>query len=168
MRKTIQKLTAVLVLFGIITGMTACSKENPFKNRSQAKISGSDEIKVNMTVEVVSNRKVTVNIENKSDCSLMYGRLYELEYKYEGEWYEVPVDRIFTAEGIVIGPYEEDDAGADDLKLSNSSSDDVDLIEGLPEGHYRMIKDITLYEGEIDGEGRDYSIAGEFDLDKAE
>ena len=168
MRKTMQKLTAVLVLLGIIIGTTACSADRKFKEKSKVSLSNYDDYKVDMTVEVVRNRKLMVNLVNKSDRTYMYGRAYSLEYQRDGEWYQVPMDVAFTMEGILLGPHIEfaDLYALDTIEITDKSSEPVylDEVGKLPAGHYRIIKDITVHADE--GVGATYYMAAEFDLDE--
>ena len=168
MRKTMQKLTAVFVLLGIIIGTTACSANKKFKEKSKVSLSNYDDYKVDMTVEVVRNRKLMVNLVNKSDRTYMYGRAYSLEYQQNGEWYKVPMDVVFTMEGILLGPHIEfaDLYALDTIEITDKSSEPVylDEVGKLPAGHYRIIKDITVHADE--GVGATYYMAAEFDLDE--
>ena len=169
-QSTIKKFTAVLVLLGIIIGTTACSADRKFKEKSKVSLSNYDDYKVDMTVDVVGNRKLMVNLSNKSDRTYMYGRAYSLEYQRDGEWYQVPMDVVFTMEGILIGPHIEsaDSYASDEIVMSDESSEPVylDEVGKLPAGHYRIIKDISVLD---DGDGHPtstYYMAAEFDLAK--
>ena len=166
-RMVMKKLTAVLVLLGMIIGTAACSAK-PFKEKSDYKnFSNYEDFKVDMSVKVLSNRRVQVDLFNKSANTYMYGRAYKLEYQQDGEWYKVPMDVAFTMEGILLGPSKElaeDNSG--DFVLADNTSDIVDLgvIGKLPAGHYRMIKEISVQNDE--GVGDTYCMAAEFDLEK--
>ena len=93
-----KKFTAALVLLGMIIGTAACSSDNKFKEKSDVSLSNYDDYKVEMSVEVVRNRKLMVNLVNNSDRTYMYGRSYTLEYQKNGEWYKVPMcwDRMLS------------------------------------------------------------------------
>ena len=164
-QSTMKKLAAVSVLLGIIMGTAACSADSKFKEKSNVKLSNYDDYKVDMTVEVVRNRKLMVNLENKSDRTYMYGRAYSLEYQQHGGWYKVPMDVVFTMEGILLGPHSES-ADSDDVVITDKSSEPVylDEVGTLPAGHYRIIKDISVHADE--GVGTTYYMAAEFDLAK--
>ena len=161
-----KKFTAALVLLGITLGTAACSSDNKFKERSDVSLSNYDDYKVEMTVEVVRNRKLMVNLVNHSDRTYMYGRAYTLEYQKNGDWYKVPMDVIFTMEGIMLGPHIESDekSASGDIVISDTSSEPVYLEDAgkLPAGHYRIIKDISSRD---DGsQAATYHMAAEFDL----
>ena len=164
-----KKFTAVLVLLGMIIGTAACSYDNKFKERSDVSPSNYDDYKVEMTVEVVRNRKLMVNLVNNSDRTYMYGRSYTLEYQKNGEWYKVPMDVVFTMEGIMLGPHVEPGAetASTDIILGDTSSVPVYLedVGKLPAGHYRIIKDISSL-GDDGYPTATYLMAAEFDLAK--
>ena len=164
-----KKFTAVLVLLGMIIGTAACSYDNKFKERSDVSLSNYDDYKVEMSVEVVRNRKLMVNLVNNSDRTYMYGRSYTLEYQKNGEWYKVPMDVIFTMEGIMLGPHVEPGAetASADIILGDTSSVPVYLedVGNLPAGHYRIIKDISSL-GDDGYPTATYLMAAEFDLAK--
>ena len=164
-----KKFTAVLVLLGMIIGTAACSYDNKFKERSDVSLSNYDDYQVEMTVEVVRNRKLMVNLANNSDRTYMYGRAYTLEYQKNGEWYKVPMDVIFTMEGIMLGPHVEPGAetASADIILGDTSSVPVYLedVGKLPAGHYRIIKDISSL-GDDGYPTATYLLAAEFDLAK--
>ena len=164
-----KKFTAALVLLGMIIGTAACSSDNKFKEKSDVSLSNYDDYKVEMTVEVVRNRKLMVNLANNSDRTYMYGRAYTLEYQKNGEWYKVPMDVIFTMEGIMLGPHVEPGAetASADIILGDTSSVPVYLedVGKLPAGHYRIIKDISSL-GDDGYPTATYLMAAEFDLAK--
>ena len=164
-----KKFTAVLVLLGMIIGTAACSYDNKFKERSDVSLSNYDDYKVEMSVEVVRNRKLMVSLINHSDRTYMYGRAYTLEYQKNGEWYKVPMDVIFTMEGIMLGPHVEPgtETASADIILGDTSSVPVYLedIGKLPAGHYRIIKDISSL-GDDGYPTATYLMAAEFDLAK--
>ena len=164
-----KKFTAVLVLLGMIIGTAACSYDNKFKERSDVSLSNYDDYKVEMSVEVVRNRKLMVSLINHSDRTYMYGRAYTLEYQKNGEWYKVPMDVVFTMEGIMLGPHVEPGAetASADIILGDTSSVPVYLedVGKLPAGHYRIIKDISSL-GDDGYPTATYLMAAEFDLAK--
>ena len=164
-----KKFTAALVLLGMIIGTAACSSDNKFKEKSDVSLSNYDDYKVEMSVEVVRNRKLMVNLINYSDRTYMYGRAYTLEYQKNGEWYKVPMDVIFTMEGIMLGPHVESDekSASGDIVISDTSSEPVYLEDAgkLPAGHYRIIKDISSL-GDDGYPTATYLMAAEFDLAK--
>ena len=164
-----KKFTAALVLLGMIIGTAACSSDNKFKEKSDVSLSNYDDYKVEMSVEVVRNRKLMVSLINHSDRTYMYGRAYTLEYQKNGEWYKVPMDVIFTMEGIMLGPHVEPGAetASADIILGDTSSVPVYLedIGKLPAGHYRIIKDISSL-GDDGYPTATYLMAAEFDLAK--
>lgn len=168
-KMVMKKFTAVLVLLGMIIGTAACSYDNKFKERSDVSLSNYDDYKVEMTVEVVRNRKLMVNLVNNSERTYMYGRSYTLEYQKNGEWYKVPMDVIFTMEGIMLGPHVEPGAepASADIILGDTSSVPVYLedVGNLPAGHYRIIKDISSL-GDDGYPTATYLMAAEFDLAK--
>ena len=164
-----KKFTAALVLLGMIIGTAACSSDNKFKEKSDVSLSNYDDYKVEMSVEVVRNRKLMVSLINHSDRTYMYGRAYTLEYQKNGDWYKVPMDVIFTMEGIMLGPHVEPGAetASADIILGDTSSVPVYLedVGKLPAGHYRIIKDISSL-GDDGYPTATYLMAAEFDLAK--
>lgn len=157
-------LSAIAISMAI--GAAACQADvNPYKEKSTTVLSDYNDHKVDMTVKVIWNRKVEVTLVNNSDKSYSYGNLYHLEYRYGNEWYQIPFDENygFTMEAYMLGSVD-GKAMIDGFeeKIANTRSFTV-YLDGtgtLPEGHYRMIKDISE-----DG-GNDYILAAEFDLAK--
>ena len=92
-----------------------------------------------------------------------------LEYQKNGEWYKVPMDVVFTMEGIMLGPHVEPGAetASADIILGDTSSVPVYLedVGKLPAGHYRIIKDISSL-GDDGYPTATYLMAAEFDLAK--
>jgi len=165
----LKKIAAMAVIMGIALGTAACSAGKKFKELSKVNLSNYDDYKVDMNVEVVRNRKIMVNLTNKSDRTYMYGRAYSLEYKQDGQWYQVPMDVVFTMEGILLGPNPAAASGdMDSIPISDTSSEPVylDEIGKLPEGHYRIIKDISEINDDEELPRARYYMAAEFDLDK--
>lgn len=166
-RMVMKKLTAVLVLLGMIVGTVACSAK-PFKEKSDYKnFSNYEDFKVDMSVKVLGTRVVQVDYLNRGEHTFTYGKAYKLEYEQDGEWYKVPMEIAFTQEAMYLGP--STDLVERDMKVpmhSDNNSDIYDLgaIGKLPEGHYRMIKEFTLEEK--DAPKTEYCIAAEFDLEK--
>ena len=77
------------------------------------------------------------------------------------------MDIAFTMEGIMLGPAEEftsDDPDAVKISDTGSLTEDLSKIGKLPAGHYRIIKDISVLDG--DEYGDRYYLAAEFDLEK--
>ncbi len=169
-RTDLKKITAALVLVGITLSASACSASSKFKEKSDVILSNYDDYKVEMSVEVVRNRKLMVNLVNNSDRTYMYGRAYTLEYQKNGEWYKVPMDVVFTMEGIMLGPRVEPGAetASADIILGDTSSVPVYLedVGKLPAGHYRIIKDISVVNDDEGGPRETYHMAAEFDLAK--
>lgn len=162
-----KKLTAVLVLLGIIVGTAACSAK-PFKEKSDYKnFSNYEDFKVDMSVKVLGTRVVQVDFLNRGEKTFTFGKAYSLEYQQDGEWYKVPMDLAFTQEAIYLGPSEDlVERSLNVLVHSDNYSDIYDLgaIGKLPAGHYRMIKELVAQTDE--GAGDKYCVAAEFDLEK--
>jgi hypothetical protein len=165
-----RKVTAVMIMFGLVLGIAACSQKHPYKEESDAVITSYEDCKVSLTVEVTGTREITVNLENMSEYTYMYGHLYSMEYKDGDTWYKVPFNKgagVFTMEGIALGPAEEfAEKNPDGLTLDNTGSEKV-VLDGfgrLPEGHYRILKEIYVTDEESDI--RSFWIAAEFDLEK--
>ncbi len=145
----------------------------PYKERSSLVIESDSAHRVFMTAEVTGKDKIRLNCENKSNKTCMYGKPYSIEYCYHGNWYKVPFKKdagIFTHEGILLGPAEEyAPKGNEDALLENTNTMDVELsnmLGVLPNGHYRIVKDFSLMDG--DGSTSDtFNLAAEFDLSGA-
>ena len=163
-------------LFAVIAGsvllvvLTACGASSRFKEKSNVVISDTSVHQVELSVDVIESRKIRVTFENKSDKTYVYGKTYSLEYYSNGNWYKVPFNKdagIFTHEGILLGPAEEF-ASKDPDKFICDPTGCLDVtLDGmgvLPQGHYRIIKGLSLLEDE--GPARvDYHLAAEFDLE---
>lgn len=166
-RSSIYKFIPIIIAFVVVFGTASCSAGSKFTKKSAKVISSSEDCGVNMYVVVKGNREIEVNFENKSRFQYIYGSAYSLEYYKDGDWYEVPMDLAFTMEGYILGPAEEfqsDDP--DEAKISDTGSMPVDLtmVGKLPQGHYRIIKDVTVLD-ESDSYYQ-YYLAAEFDLEK--
>ena len=166
---SIYQFIPVIIAFVVVFGTASCSAGSKFTKKSAKVISSSEDCGVNMYVVVKGNREIEVNFENKSRFQYIYGSAYSLEYYKDGDWYEVPMDLAFTMEGYILGPAEEfqsDDP--DEAKISDTGSMPVDLtmVGKLPQGHYRIIKEVSA----LDESGSycycNYSLAAEFDLEK--
>lgn len=165
-----RKVTAVMILLGVVFGIAACSQKHPYKEESVAVITSYEECKLSMTVEVTGKREITVNFENMGANLYMYGHSYSIEYKDGDTWYKVPFKKgagVFTQEGIYIGPAEEfAEKSPEGFFLDNTSSETI-VLDGmgrLPEGHYRILKDIYVIDE--DHPSTSFWIAAEFDLEK--
>ena len=155
--------------FALLLSATACQKKkSPFEELSNIELSSFDKCPVELSVEVVWNRKVSVTLTNKGDTSYLYGSSYNLEYKHSGKWYRVPFlsHTGFTLEAYTLGHGETVTFGDEEYTISNTTEMTyyLDEMHGeLPAGHYRIVKEI-FPDSSSDTE---YWIAGEFDLDKA-
>ena len=166
-RSSIYKIVLVIMALAVVLGTASCNAASSFKKKSTCVITGSEECGVNMYVVVKGNREIEVNFENKSRMEYIYGRAYALEYYKNGDWYEVPMDLVFTMEGIMLGPAEEyasDDPDAVNISDTGSLTEDLSKIGKLPAGHYRIIKGISVLDE--DEYGDRYYLAAEFDLEK--
>ena len=165
-RSSIYKIVLVVIAFAVVLGAASCSDGSSFKKESTYAITSSEECGVNMYVVVTGNREIEVNFENKSRQEYIYGRAYVLEYYKNGDWYEVPMDIVFTMEGIMLGPAEEftsDDPDAVKISDTGSLTEDLSKIGKLPAGHYRIIKSVSILD---ENEYGSYYLAAEFDLEK--
>ena len=167
MSNGLKKAAVSLILTGVLLGTASCAKKASFTEKSDVTLSDYNEHKVEMTVDVVRSRKINVTFDNKGEATYIYGRIYSLEINKNGEWYKVsfePGRDVFTDEGILIGPAEEyakkDQEG---MSLSPVSTEPVylDSFGKLPEGHYRIVKTISVMDG-----GKNYVLSAEFDLAK--
>ena len=205
------RVIALIACASLLFGTAACAKKqpSPFKEKSTFAAAGSSstERELNMTVNVVSGKKIHYEITCKDYDTYMFGNPYKLEYKSGDDWYVVPFlpDTMFTMEGYILNnefisddgksihyydgdeekviPYQdEEEAGrivesvreylesirepaengrviaSEDLDLSEMCGDD------LPSGHYRLIKDVSLLEGENQEFSEDFYVVAEFDL----
>ena len=148
-RPSVYRIVLAVIALAAVLGMASCSAVNSFKKKSTAVISGSEECGVNMYVVVKDRREIEVNFENKSRLEYIYGQAYSLEYYKNGDWYEVPMDIVFTMEGIMLGPAEEftsDDPDAVNISDTGSLTVDLARVGKLPEGHYRIIKSVSVLD----------------------
>ena len=159
-----------MIMLGLMLGIAACSQKHPYKEESVAVITPYEECKLSMTVEVTGKREITVNFENTGENLYMYGYSYSIEYKDGDTWYKVPFRKgagVFTQQGIYIGPAEEfAEKTPEGFFLDNTSSQTI-VLDGfgrLPEGHYRILKDISAIDE--DHPYTSFWIAAEFDLEK--
>ena len=164
-RSSIYKFIPVIIAFAVVLGAASCSAERNFKKKSTKVINTFEECGVNMYVVVTGPREIEVNFENKSRFEYIYGSAYSLEYYKDGDWYEVPLDLVFTMEGHMLGPAEEFQSGnPDGVKISDTESMTVDLnVAGkFPQGHYRIIKELSVLD---EDKYESYCLAAEFDLE---
>lgn len=164
-RSSIYKFILVIIAFAVVLGAASCSAERNFKKKSTKVINTFEECGVNMYVVVTGPREIEVNFENKSRFQYIYGSAYSLEYYKDGDWYEVPLDLVFTMEGHMLGPAEEFQSGnPDGVKISDTGSMTVDLnVAGkFPQGHYRIIKELSVLD---EDKYESYCLAAEFDLE---
>ena len=168
-KSSLRRFAIIFVLTAALVLSASCGAKNPYKEKSKTTVSDQAEVKVFMTVEVTGERAIKINMENKGEHTVMYGNPYILEYRYGGEWYQVPFKNghAFTMEGRILGPAEEyakpDPEG---MKIDNTSSDEVRLEEvgKLSKGHYRMIKEFSVLDDEDGSVKKNFNIAAEFDL----
>lgn len=166
-KKYIIAVTASAMLFG----MTACINEgSPYTKKSDVKLASYDECPVELKAEVIWNRKVRVTLTNNGNKDYMWGNPYQLEYRFDGDWYEVPhlPDHAWTLEGILLGGRDSKIGNTGD-KIGNTGEeiDRLDQMFGdIPAGHYRIIKSLSVFSFTSGSAAGDYYIAGEFDLDK--
>ena len=76
------------------------------------------------------------------------------------------MDIAFTMEGIMLEPAEEftsDDPDAVNISDTGSLTVDLSRVGKLPEGHYRIIKSVSILD---ENEYGSYYLAAEFDLEK--
>lgn len=164
-RSSIYKIVPVIIAFAVVLGVASCSAGSSFKKKSTKVINSSEECGVNMYVVVKGSREIEVNFENKSKFQYIYGSAFSLEYYKDGDWYEVPLDLVFTMEGHMLGPAEEYQSGdPDEAKISDTGSMPVDLnVAGkFPQGHYRIIKELSVLD---EDKYESYCLAAEFDLE---
>ena len=159
-----KKYIIAVTASAMLLGMTACINEgSPYTKKSDVKLASYDECPVELKAEVIWNRKVRVTLTNNGNKDYMWGNPYQLEYRFDGDWYEVPhlPNHAWTLEGIVLG-------GKDSQNVNTGEEiDRLDQMFGdIPAGHYRIIKSLSGFSFTSGSAAGDYYIAGEFDLDK--
>jgi hypothetical protein len=164
-RSSIYKIIPAIIAFAVVLGAASCSAGSKFTKKSTKVINSFEECGVNMDVVVTGPREIEVNFENKSRSQYIYGSAYALEYYKNGDWYEVPLDLVFTMEGHMLGPAEEFQSGdPDGVMISDTGTMTVDLsVAGkFPQGHYRIIKELSVLD---EDKYESYCLAAEFDLE---
>ena len=107
---------ALISCITFLLGSAACVKKqsNPFKEKTTFAPSKTEGRELEMTVNVVSGKKIHYEITCKDYDTYMYGQPYTLEYKSGDDWYVVPFlpNHMFTMEGII----------ADDIVVINDGN----------------------------------------------
>jgi len=134
MKKKLQIIAVLLVLFLIITG---CSKTNIGK-KSEYNIDNSL-VSISVKEKTLTNKGATFILENNTINTYTYGNPYFLEKKESGIWYELtPINDLF----FTMPAYE--------LKANETSEIEVNWEYGygsLENGEYRLVKVITPENG---------------------
>lgn len=111
---------------------------------------------VEMEIKDRSNSDYPVSLTNHSTVSLMYGRSFRLEVWDGADWYYVPVSPLrnhaFTLEGYNLEPGQ-----------TREMNHSLTMYGKLPLGHYRLVKDLFI----ANGNKRCYG-AAEFDISEAD
>lgn len=111
---------------------------------------------VEMEIKDRSNSDYPVSLTNHSTVSLMYGRSFRLEVWDGADWYYVPVSPLrnmgFTLEGYNLEPGQ-----------TREMNHSLTMYGKLPLGHYRLVKDLFI----ANGNERCYG-AAEFDINEAD
>ena len=169
-RSSLRRFTIIFVMLAAFLLSASCKAKGPEQIKSTANLTTADEIKVVMTAEVIAEKTIRVSFKNNSEHTFMYGNPYTLEYYSDGKWYQVPFEKdgpVFTLEGKLLGPADEYAVPNENgLTVANTGSDDVRLegFADLSKGHYRIVKDISLLNGEDGSVKTTYYLAAEFDL----
>ena len=101
-----RKIVSSILFLSLIFSISACAKKKPqFQELSTTVLSPYDEHQVDVSVEVIGNRKIEVTLTNNSQTtSYTYGNPYQLEFKEDGKWYKVPFQEImWTMEAYLLG-----------------------------------------------------------------
>ncbi len=105
MKKLSIRMITLISCTAVLFGLGACAKKepNPFKEKSTFTAAKAADRDLEMTVNVVSGKKIHFEITSKDYDTYMYGQPYTLEYKSGNDWYTVPFlpDTMFTMEGII-------------------------------------------------------------------
>lgn len=140
-------------LFLLLICINIFNKNNEAFHRSESKVILNDFSDITMTVESITDTKITVCINSSSDVSVIFGEDYIIEVKDGQKWYSLPVneDIMFTSMGY-------------ELKRGSSQwTADYKILYGrLAPGVYRIIKGFRT-EPQQDP-GKDYFISAEFSL----
>ncbi len=111
---------------------------------------------VEMEIKARSNSDYPVVLTNRSEVSLLYGREFRLEVWDGADWYSVPASPLrnyaFTMEGYNLEPGQ-----------SREMNHSLTMYGKLPLGHYRLVKDLFI----ANGNKRCYG-AAEFDINEAD
>ena len=105
MKKPSIRMITLISCTAVLFGLGACAKKepNPFKERSTFTAAKASDRDLEMTVNVISGKKIHFEITSKDYDTYMFGQPYTLEYKSGNDWYTVPFlpDTMFTMEGII-------------------------------------------------------------------
>lgn len=145
MRRIRRVIASVIIVCSLLT---AC---NPFDEKSTKLIVPFEDKLIDFSYETESDGIITYTLTNKSDITYSVGTLFRLEYCDDEEWYCVPYKPL-TAFTMVEMIMPKGDTREFKAKLPLN-------FEDLPDGHYRLIKDVGLY----DNPKEEFSIAIEFD-----
>ncbi|MBE5975335.1 immunoglobulin-like domain-containing protein [Lacrimispora xylanisolvens] len=147
-------LAVSVSLFLLLICINIFNNNDEAFHRSESKVILNDLSDITMTVESITDTKITVCINSSSDVSVIFGEDYIIEVKDGQKWYSLPVndDIMFTSMGY-------------ELKRGSSFQWSVDskiLYGRLAPGEYRIIKGFRT-EPQQDP-GKDYFISAEFSL----
>ncbi len=154
MIKKIVILAFSVSLFLLLICINIFNNRDEAFHRSESNVILNDFSDITMTVESITDTKITVCINSSSDVSVTFGEDYIIEVKDGQKWYSLPVndDIMFTSMGY-------------ELKRGSSFQWSVDfkiLYGRLAPGEYRIIKGFR--NDPQQDSGKDYFISADFSL----
>ena len=170
--KRIKKIAAVMILLGVVPGISACSLFSPYKQKSDVVLTPYEYYEMSMSAKVIGKREIELTVEyGVEDTCVFDSNEYVLEYKFGNTWYQVPLYEDYSVvprahqRHLMVVPLEPDP----DNRYFAYTVDLDPKTEKLPKGHYRIIVYMHFGGFNYDGisEWPDVCVlAAEFDLER--
>lgn len=155
MKKLFVFVLTVLMIFGGCSNEHEGGKYNPKTTDFEINETYDENAPVEMNILSVSEAGITVEFVNTTEMEGLFGEHFYICFEQDGKWYRLPqtAENIaFTDIGYILEPN-----GKADIEHG------FEWIYGLlPEGKYRIVKDITLYKDLNSREREKYILAAEF------
>lgn len=170
--KRIKKIAAVMILLGVVPGISACSLFSPYKQKSDVVLTPYEYYEMSMSAKVIGKREIELTVEyGVEDTCVFDSNEYVLEYKFGNTWYQVPLYEDYSVvpkthqRHFMVVPPEPDP----DNRWFAYTVDLDPKTEKLPKGHYRIIVYIHFggfNYGDISESSNVCVLAAEFDLER--
>ena len=145
MRKGFVQLAAFLLL------LTGCQSEEPASKPPEEQTAPIQDLPneqngLSVAVKNVSDRELTLVIQNGRSTEFTYGRPFRIEKQISGSWYMIPFKEnmdIFEDIGLLVSP----------RKQTIETVDLGRLDEPLSAGRYRIVKSFSKFSINEQGVG---------------